>query len=104
MNINYTSVKYINIGICGCCYMTCNIVIDEGHRGRRVGFQESIRMYLTFDEDDSIEEIVDWLFTKIEDKINTLLVAGETVLVNENDILIAIKKETYLRIGTVPEE
>lgn len=76
-----------------------SITIDEDHRGRRVGFQESIRMYLTFDENDSIEEIVAWLFGKIEGSINTLLVAGETVLVEVEAIEIAIKKETYLRIG-----
>ncbi len=76
-----------------------SITIDEGHRGRRVGFQESIRMYLTFDEHDSIEEIVGWLFGKIEGRLNTLLVAGETVLVEQVAIENAIKKETYLRIG-----
>lgn len=76
-----------------------SITIDEDHRGRRVGFQESIRMYLTFDENDSIEEMVAWLFGKIEGSINTLLVAGETVLVEVEAIEIAIKKETYLRLG-----
>ena len=76
-----------------------SITIDEGHRGRRVGFQESIRMYLTFNEEDSIEDIVSWLFTKIKDNVNTLLVKGETVLVDEEAIVWAIKRETYLRIG-----
>ena len=80
-----------------------SIVIDEGHRGRRVGFQESIRMYLTFDEHESIEEIVDWLFEKINGKINTLLIAGETVEVSHLLIVNAIKKETYLRIGHATE-
>ena len=76
------------------------ITIDEGHQGRRVGFQESIRMYLTFDEYDSIEGIVDWLFEKIEGNVNTLLVRGETVLVEKEAIILALKRETYLRIGT----
>ena len=77
-----------------------SITIDEGHRGRRVGFQESIRMYLTFDEHDSIEEIVAWLYGKIAGRINTLLVAGETVVVEGDAIIVALKKETYLRIGS----
>ncbi len=76
-----------------------SIVIDEGHLGRRIGFQESIRMYLTFDENESIEMIVDWLFGKIESRTNTLIVAGETILVEPTAIITAIKKETYLRIG-----
>ena len=69
-----------------------SIVIDEGHRGRQVGFQEPIRMYLTFDEEDSIEEIVSWLFGKIDGQVNTLLVAGETVPVEEIAMILAIKK------------
>ncbi len=77
-----------------------SIVIDEGHLGRRIGFQEPIRMYLTFDENDSIEMIVDWLFDKIEERTNTLIVAGETILVEPTAIITAIRKETYLRIGT----
>ena len=76
-----------------------SIVIDEAHKGRSVGFQESIRMYLTFDENDSIEEIVAWLHGKITGRINTLLVTGETVLVEQEAIVVAIKRETYLRIG-----
>lgn len=76
-----------------------SITIDEGHRGRRVGFQESIRMYLTFDENDSIEAIVDWLFDKIRENVNTLLVKGETVLVDKKAIIVSIKRQTYLRIG-----
>ncbi|MEO1258202.1 MAG: hypothetical protein AAFZ15_05370 [Bacteroidota bacterium] len=76
-----------------------SITIDEGHRGRRVGFQESIRMYLTFNEDDSIEDMVRWLFAKINGNVNTLLIKGETVPVDQDAIVLAIKKETYLRIG-----
>ena len=80
-----------------------SIVIDEGHKGRSVGFQESIRMYLTFDENSSIEDIVAWLHGKIHGRTNTLLVKGETILVDEAAIVLAIKRQTYLRIGT-PQE
>ena len=83
---------------------TASITIDEGHRGRRVGFQEAIRMYLTFNEADSIENIVHWMFEKIEGNVNTLLVKGETVPVAEEAIVLAIKRETYLRIGPVEED
>ena len=81
-----------------------SIVIDENHKGRSVGFQESIRMYLTFDEHESIEDIVSWLHGKIFDRTNTLLIAGETVIVEEAAIVLALKRETYLRIGTSEEE
>ncbi|MBI1227653.1 MAG: hypothetical protein GC192_20635 [Bacteroidetes bacterium] len=76
-----------------------SIVIDEDYAGRKIGFQESVRMYLTFGEADSIEDIVNWLFSKIEDRANKLLVAGETVEIDPEKIVNAIKKETVLRIG-----
>lgn len=76
-----------------------SIVIDEDYAGRRIGFQESVRMYLTFGEADSIEDMVNWLFSKIEGRANKLLVAGEMVEIDPEKIVNAIKKETLLRIG-----
>ncbi len=76
-----------------------SIVIDEDYSGRRIGFQESVRMYLTFGESDSIEDMVNWLFGKIEGRANKLLVAGEVVGIDPEKIIRAIKKETILRIG-----
>lgn len=75
------------------------IHIDEDHRGHRVGFRESIRMYLTFDESDSISSIVNWLYPRIVKDASTLLVVGEAVEVNAQAIETAIKKHTLLRIG-----
>lgn len=76
-----------------------SIHIDEGHHGRRVGFQESIRMYLTFGEEDSIQDIAEWLYRHITGRTNTLLVAGESVSMELAAIVVAIQRETLLRIG-----
>ena len=76
-----------------------SIVIDEDYSGRRIGFQESVRMYLTFGESDSIEDMVNWLFGKIEGRANKLLVAGEVIELDPVHIVNAIKKQTLLRIG-----
>lgn len=76
-----------------------SIVIDEDYAGRRIGFQESVRMYLTFGEADSIEDMVNWLYEKIEGRATKLLVAGEAVDIDPEKIVNAIKKETLLRIG-----
>lgn len=76
-----------------------SIIIDEDYSGRRIGFQESVRMYLTFGEADSIEDMVNWLYGKIADRANKLLVAGEVVEIDPVKIVNAIKKETLLRIG-----
>jgi hypothetical protein len=76
-----------------------SIVIDEDYSGRRIGFQESVRMYLTFGEADSIEDMAGWLFSKIVGRADKLLVAGEIVEIDLEKIVRAVKRETLLRIG-----
>ncbi len=76
-----------------------SIVIDEDYAGRRIGFQESVRMYLTFGETDSIEDIVAWFFGRIEGRASRLLIAGDAVDIEEQQIINAIKKESLLRLG-----
>jgi hypothetical protein len=76
-----------------------SIVIDEDYSGRRIGFQETVRMYLTFGETASIEDMVNWLFGKIQGRADKLLVAGEIIEIDAEKIIRAIKKETILRIG-----
>lgn len=80
-----------------------SIVIDEDYAGRRIGFQESVRMYLTFGETDSIEEMANWLFAKIEGRATKLLISGGSVDIDPEKIVNAIKKETLLRIGSGSE-
>jgi len=76
-----------------------SIVTDENYAGRRIGFQESVKMYLTFDENESIEDIAEWLFSRIEHQANSLLIAGNMTKVELQQIITAIKKESFLRIG-----
>lgn len=79
------------------------LIADEEHAGRSIGFTESIRVYLTFEEDDSVETIVDWLFKKIEGRADALLIEGELVAVDYNSILIAIKKRSYKQLAAKTE-
>ncbi len=74
------------------------IIMDEDHRGSSIGYQESIRMYLTFDENDSIEKIVGWLYPRIKDSTKSLLIAGEKVEVEPYNIFYAIRKKAFLRV------
>ncbi|MBI5917377.1 MAG: hypothetical protein HY842_18570 [Bacteroidetes bacterium] len=80
-----------------------SIVIDEDYAGRRIGFQESVRMYLTFGEEDSIEDMVEWLFDKVVGRATKLLIAGEAVDLDPEKIINAIKKESLLRLGPAVE-
>lgn len=76
-----------------------SIVIDEDYAGRRIGFQESVRMYLTFGEEDSIEDMVEWLYRRVSERATKLLIAGEAVDLDPEKIINAIKKESLLRLG-----
>lgn len=75
------------------------ITIDESHQGNSIGYRETIRMYLSFGENDSTEDIVRWLFTKIEGRADSLIIHKELVQVDFNAILIALKRQSYLSIG-----
>jgi hypothetical protein len=75
------------------------ITIDDNHQGNSIGYRETIRMYLSFGENDSTEDIVRWLFTKIEGRADSLIIHKELVQVDFNAILIALKRQSYLSIG-----
>lgn len=73
-----------------------SIIIDENHSGIRVGYQESIRMYLTFEREDSIEKIVEWLYPRIATGAQSLMIAGEKVAIEPHSIFYAIRKRAFL--------
>lgn len=75
-----------------------SIIIDEDHMGRSIGYQESIRMYLTFDENESIEKVVDWLYPRIKDQAKTLLIGGDRIEIEPFNIFYAIRKQAFLRV------
>ncbi len=75
-----------------------SIIMDEEHQGHRIGFRETIRMYLTFDEDQAIEDIVQWLYGKVLDRASHLIISKEKVAVDPEKMAMAIKKVSFLRI------
>ncbi len=79
------------------------LIADEEHAGRSIGFTETIRVYLTFEEDDSVETIVRWLYDKIAGRADTLLVEGEQVPIEYDAMLIAVKKRSYKQLASANE-
>lgn len=71
------------------------LIADEEHLGRSIGFRETIRVYLTFEETDPVENIVGWLFPKIEGRADALLIEGEIVPIEQDAILNAIKRRSF---------
>ncbi|MEM1327231.1 MAG: hypothetical protein AAGI23_14815 [Bacteroidota bacterium] len=76
-----------------------SIVMDENHYGSRIGYQETIRMYLTFGEEQATEDVANWIYEKIVDRADTLLVGGQKVPIDRITILLAIRRETFLGLG-----
>jgi len=78
------------------------ITADEEHLGRKIGFVETIRFYLSFEEDDSIDTIVHWLFERIDGRADTLLIESEMVPIEFDEVLIAIKRRTFRHLTAGP--
>lgn len=75
------------------------LIIDEAHRGTRVGFREAIRMYITFGVEDSTEKIADWLYSSIANSAHSILVEGKVVPIDREAILRLIRKTSLLQLG-----
>ena len=75
------------------------IVMDEEHYGNKIGYQESIRMYLSFGEEQVTEDVADWIYNNIKEGADMLLIAGAKVLIDPTQILLAIRQQTFLRIA-----
>lgn len=76
-----------------------SIIIDEDHQGHRIGFRESIRLYLTFSPADNTEAIVDWLYERIKGRASSLLIEGQVVPIDRGAILGAVRKVSLLNPG-----
>ena len=75
------------------------IIIDEDHRGVRIGYRETIRMYLTFGPDDDLEKIIDWLYGKLAGRATSLLVEGTSIPVDRDLLARHIRRTAFREIG-----
>lgn len=71
------------------------LIADEEHVGHKIGFRETIRVYLTFEENDPLDVVVDWLFGKIAGRADALLVEGEVIPIEREAILTAVKRRSF---------
>lgn len=76
-----------------------SIRINANHFGNSVGFNEIIKIYLSFGPEDSIENIIDWLFFKIENRAEALLIEKNRIPVNREALSVFIKKKTILLLN-----
>lgn len=71
------------------------LIADEDHAGRSIGFRETIRVYLTFEETDPVETIVGWLYPRIAGQADALLIEGEIIPIEYDAILQEIKRRSF---------
>lgn len=79
------------------------IIIDDSHAGTSIGFGETIRMFLSFGVNDNLDEIVGWLFSRIKGQASSLIIAGEVVPVELNEMLRLMRRKSLLELGSGSE-
>ena len=77
-----------------------SIIIDEDHINNKVGFLESVKMYLTFGEEDNLDDIVQWLLDRIESSAFSLIIEGKKTPVNFFAIRMAIQRKALVQIAS----
>ncbi len=75
------------------------LIMDDHHEGKTIGFLEGIKLYLTFSETDSVEEIVAWLYLGIKGHAKYVIIENKKAAIDYVELLYAIKKKTVLSIG-----
>ena len=80
------------------------IIADESHGGQRMGFVETVRMYLTFGFNDPIELVAVWLFNAINERVSSLIIEGKKVQVDLIEINAAIKRTSFAGIEAPKRE
>ena len=76
------------------------IVIDGDHQGNSIGFNEVVRLYITFGEEDAIEFIALWLYRRLEGQATAMIVEGKRIPIDLLQINHAIKKTSFIGIGS----
>ncbi|MEM6633445.1 MAG: hypothetical protein AAF694_27475 [Bacteroidota bacterium] len=74
------------------------IVIDEDHQGNSIGFNETIRLFVSFGQSDPIEFISLWLYQKLEGRASALIIEGKRLSIDLIQINHAIKRTSFIGI------
>ena len=78
---------------------TGSLIVDGNHQGTRIGFNETIRMYLAFDEQASVDDIALWLFNNLEGQQAKLIIEGNITEISEATIKQAIRQASFIRLA-----
>lgn len=79
------------------------LIADEAHTGRNIGYTESIRVYLTFEENDPVDTIISWLYEKIAGRADMLLIEGNIVPIEYAAMLRTVKVRSLKALTATAE-
>ena len=72
------------------------IVMDEDHQGTSIGFNETVRLFITFGEGDPIEFISLWLYHRLKEQATALIIEGKRLPIDLLQINHAIKRTSFI--------
>lgn len=74
------------------------IRIESNYKGTSIGYSEAIKMYVSFGVNDSVTDIVNWLYNRINGSATSLLIAKQLVAIEPEAMARFIKKKTVLKL------
>ncbi|MDX1906302.1 MAG: hypothetical protein SF053_04650 [Bacteroidia bacterium] len=74
---------------------TASLILDEAYAGSSVGFQESVKLYVTFGPEDPIEQVAAWLYAQLQGQATAILIGENRFSVNPAELLLALRRITY---------
>lgn len=75
------------------------IALDNYSPRISAGFRDNIKVKLAFGPDDSIQEIVEWIFRHISGRTSSFVIENKVVQITPYEIQQAIKHEARLELG-----
>ncbi|MBK8846528.1 MAG: hypothetical protein IPO27_08335 [Bacteroidetes bacterium] len=70
------------------------LYIEEDHVDQKIGFSESLKLFLTFKEEDHVELIAEWLYKKLAGTDSKLLINKQLVQIDYFQIITMLLRTT----------
>jgi hypothetical protein len=75
------------------------LTIKVDYKGINIGFTESIKMFLTFGVNDSVADIVEWLYLRIVGRASALIIEQTRIPIDINEMNKYIRKKAFLQLS-----
>ncbi|MDW3650068.1 MAG: hypothetical protein R8P61_23545 [Bacteroidia bacterium] len=76
-----------------------SLIIDNDYKGSSIGFVETVRLYLSFGPEDSLEEISTWLYSRVSAYASALIIEGQRIPPDLFQMISLIRRKSLLQLG-----